>query len=109
MTISRDEIFPDTHQDLIGAKIKRIQRINGWKGKAKLRDELVKLVKFHSYKLVEVRKDAYLISRVGESYQYVVPNKKRGLLEPFRGKRVRLVCIYNGRWTVTAAVGVIQS
>lgn len=108
MTINPEEILRDTYQDLIGAKIRKIQRIEGWKGKAKLRDELVKLVKFHSYKLIEVRKDDYSLHRVGQSYQYVVAEKKNGLLKPFRGKRVRLVCIYNGRFTVTAAVGVIQ-
>ena len=108
MTISRSEILPDTYQDLIGAKIRKIQRIEGWKGKAKLRDALVKLVKFHQYRLIEVQKRDYLLHLVGQSYQYVVPEKKTGLLRPYRGKRVRLVCLLNGRFSVTIGIGIIS-
>lgn len=107
MTINSSEILPDTYQDLIGAKIRKIQRIDGWKGKEKLRDALVKLVQFHQYKLLEVKKADYSLHLVGQSYQYVVPEKKNGLLKPFRGKKVRLVCLYNGRFSVTIGVGLV--
>jgi len=108
MTIDPADILPDTYQDLIGAKIRRIQRIDGWVGKKKLRDALVKLVQFHQYQLLEVRTANYRLHKVGQSYQYVVPEKKNGLLKPFRGSRVRLVCLYNGRFSVTIGVGLVR-
>lgn len=50
-------------------------------------------IQFHStYK-------RYGVSTVGASYLYDVPLYKQGNLSPFRGKRVRIVCVGSGRHT----------
>ena len=39
----------------------------------------------------------HFLSRVGTSYLYDVPKGKTGHLKPFRGKRVRVVCVGSGK------------
>jgi hypothetical protein len=107
--IALTDIEPDTQADLIGAKIARLQAIPRWNGaKIKLRADLYAMLKFYGYRSFSTDTRDYHLHRVGQSYQYEVPLDKRGHLQPFRGKRVRLVCVWNGRFNVTTMVGVIN-
>jgi hypothetical protein len=40
----------------------------------------------------------YHLSVVGESCLYQIPTNRRGHLSVFRGKLVRLVCVYSGSY-----------
>ncbi len=107
--IAVTDIEPDTQADLIGAKIAKLQAISRWNGaKIKLRADLYAMLKFYGYRSFSTNTRDYHLHRVGQSYQYEVPLDKRGHLQPFRGKRVRLVCVWNGRFSVTTMVGVIN-
>jgi hypothetical protein len=109
MTISLSEIIPDNGRDLIGAKLKKIKCIPKWNGKKqKLRDELVKILKFHNYKSCDVKSRNYKLYHVGDSFLYDVPEKKNGHLKEFRGKRIRLICVFSGRYTVWIRVGIVR-
>ena len=39
----------------------------------------------------------WFLSRIGDSYLYDVPLNKQGRLKPFRGHRVRVICIGSGK------------
>jgi len=107
--IALTDIEPDTQADLIGAKIAKLQAIPRWNGaKIKLRADLYAMLKFYGYRSFSTDTRDYHLHRVGQSYQYEVPLDKRGHLQPFRGKRVRLVCVWNGRFSVSTMVGVVN-
>ena len=100
--IPKAEILPDTVNDLIAAKLRRFNRIQTWNGtKRRLREELDHLCDFYGYIGFEADPRDYAAHVVGQSFLYDVPAKKRGWLSPFRGKRVRVICLYSGafrRW-----------
>lgn len=107
--IAVTDIEPDTQADLIGAKIAKLQAIPRWNGaKIKLRADLYAMLKFYGYRSFSTNTRDYHLHRVGQSYQYEVPLDKRGHLQPFRGQLVRLVCVWNGRFSVSTMVGVIN-
>jgi len=108
--IPMKDIQPDRASDLIGAKIRRMQRISHWNGtKRKLRDELDRMLHLYGYRALAADPRDYLLKYVGDAFQYDVPADKRGHLKEFRGKRVRLVCVHSGFFRVGIRVGVVGS
>ena len=102
-------MLPDNARDIIGARIKKIQKIPKWnRTKQKLRDELVRVLKLYDYKSWDAKSRDYQLYHVGDSFQYDVPEKKNGHLKQFRSKRVRLVCVFSGRYTVWIRVGAVR-
>lgn len=49
----------------------------------------------------------YHLTRVGTSYLYDVPLYKRGYLANFRGKRIRIICLYSGSLTYEYWAGTV--
>lgn len=100
--IPKTEILPDTVNDLIAAKLRRFNRLRTWNGtKRRLREELDHLCGFYGYIGFEADPRDYAAHIVGQSFLYDVPATKRGWLSPFRGVRVRIICLYSGsfrRW-----------
>lgn len=106
--ISREAMHPDTVNDLVAAKLWRFNRVRTWSGtKRRLREELDQLCDFHGYIGFEADPRDYAAHIVGQSFLYDVPAAKRGWLSPFRGQRVRVICLYSGafrRWLRVGAV-----
>ena len=108
--IAKKDLQPDTVTDLIGAKVRRMQRISQWNGtKRRLRDELDRMLHLYGYRALAADPRDYQLKYVGDAYQYDVPLDKRGHLQEFRGKRVRLVCVHSGCYRVGIRVGVVGS
>lgn len=103
------DISPDTYDDCLGAKIRRIQEISGWTAeKRRLQRELEVMSPYFGYVGLHVDPREYLLHLVGQSFQYHVPLNKRGRLAQFRGKRVRMVCLGSGTFTRWIRVGPVN-
>jgi hypothetical protein len=77
------------------------------KRKAQLKAELVGLLADRKYISFTGCPHRYGISRVGESYLLDVPLYQQGALKPFRGKRVRFVCVRSGRYKRGYMAGIV--
>ena len=107
--IAGDAIRPDTVNDLVRAKLRRFNRIPTWTGeKRRLREELGALCTRHGYVGFQGDPRDYAAHLVGQSFLYDVPSDKRGWLERFRGKRVRIICLYSGSFRRWLRVGVVD-
>lgn len=106
--IPKAAMRPDRVNDLVAAKLRRFNRVRTWSGtKRCLREELDQLCDFHGYIGFEADPRDYGAHIVGQSFLYDVPATKRGRLSPFRGQRVRVICLYSGafrRWLRVGAV-----
>jgi hypothetical protein len=70
--------------------------------------ELKKILKKKRYKAFVGHPSRYHLTRIGDSCLYDVPADRRGALSPFRGKRVRLVCVSSGRFDRVLMAGVVS-
>ncbi len=95
--------LPDTANDKIGLLLAQALAIETMtKVKRDLLERATKAMTAAGY--VSIRGDfrTYHLSRVGQSCQYDVPEDRRGALLPFRGMRVRMVCV--GRYGMAGRV-----
>ena len=101
--------LPDTTDDIIGALIARIGRIPTWTAeKQRLSANLVRLMRRFGYVSIQTNYLRYRLTRIGQSCQFEVPADRTGHLKPYRGQRVRVVCISAGpRSTRTMLAGPI--
>ena len=77
-----------------------LQENSSWSSvKKEAQSALKQLFKKQHYIQFNSTYKRYGVSKVGESYLYDVPLYKQGNLKPFRGKRVRIVCVESGRHT----------
>ena len=87
----------DPKADQIGLLIKELQSIPTFtQAKRAVLEQLLNLLKQSGYKLFNGKASRYGFGPIGASYLYRVPDNKRGHLEPYRGKLVRLVCVGSG-------------
>lgn len=94
-----EAIRQDCCNDLVGAKLRQFNAHLTWTAeKRRLRKELDALCERHGYIGFQGDYRNYGLQRVGQSLQYDVPVDKRGWLMPFRGKRVRIICLYSGKF-----------
>ena len=104
---------PDRVDDLVGAKLRLFNAQPTWTRKKRcLREELDALCEAHGYVGFRADYRHYGVRIVGQSIQYDVPANKRGWLAPFRGQRVRLICIYSGqfrRWVRAGPVRQVEA
>lgn len=92
-------VLPDRCNDIVAAKLKQFNALETWTPqKKRLRKELDALCAKHGYIGFEGDYRNYGLQRVGQSLRYDVPMNKRGWLAPFRGKRVRIICLYSGKF-----------
>lgn len=107
--INLRDILPDTFEDILGAKIKRMQSIEGWTAeKRRLQRDLDTMSPWFGYVGWTVDPRTYLVHQVGQSFLYDVPLGKRGNFAIFRGKRVRVLCLGSGAFTRWVRVGPLN-
>jgi hypothetical protein len=107
--IDLDHVHPDPCNDVLGAKIRRMNSINGWTAeKRRLQRDLEAMSPWFGYVGWRVDPRTYLVNYVGESFLYDVPLNKRGNFSIFRGKRVRVICLGSGAFTRWVRVGPVN-
>ena len=96
----------DPKTDQIGLVIKELQSIPTFtKAKRAVVERLIGLLNQSGYKMFNGKANRYGFGPIGASYLYRVPGDKRGHLEPYRGKLVRLVCVGSGIFDRNIMVG----
>jgi len=81
----------------------------GWNEATKFAlSELKKILKRKRYTSFVGHPSRYHLTRIGDSCLYDVPLDRKGVLSPFRGKRVRLVCVSSGRFDRVLMAGVVS-
>lgn len=108
---SVDQQLPDRTNDLIGAAIDKFNDLTSWTFEKKSRRaELERVLGLHGYVRFSGNWKRYHLQRIGQSCHYNVPTARRGHLQPFRGERVRLVCVgYEGQHERVLMVGVVPT
>jgi hypothetical protein len=107
--ISLEHVLPDLCEDILGAKIHRLQTIDRWTAeKRKLQRDLEVMSPYFGYIGLWVDPRAYLVYQVGQSFVYDVPLDKRGNLSVFRGKRIRIICLGSGAFNRWIRVGPLS-
>tara|TARA_A100001015_G_scaffold194834_1_gene217228 strand:+ start:1487 stop:1813 length:327 start_codon:yes stop_codon:yes gene_type:complete len=106
---SLDETIPENFNDEIGSLLKQITQI---KTNTKIRQEfisdVVNIGKKQKYIFFVGYTHRYFIGRIGQSFIYKVPENKKGTIEKFKGKIIRVICIGSGeRWVRRYMAGVI--
>ncbi len=103
------DVRPDPFDDILGAKIRRMQSIEGWTSeKRRLQRDLETMSSWFGYVGWTVDPRTYLVHQVGQSFLYDVPVHKRGNFAIFRGKRVRVFCLGSGAFTRWVRVGPLN-
>jgi len=96
----------DPKTDQIGLVIKELQSIPTFTAaKRAVLERLLELLKESGYRMFNGKAARYGFGPIGASYLYRVPEDKRGHLEPYRGKLVRLVCVGSGIFDREIMVG----
>lgn len=108
-TIAEAGMLPDNADDAVGLLVQQLNQISDWTAdKHRLRKELDSLCAQQGYVGFEADPRDYAVHRVGQSFLYDVPKGKRGRLSKFSGKRVRIVCLWSGRFRRFIRVGVVK-
>ena len=108
------EMF-DTTQKLIDNVADEIKELldslnarTTWTQRCKIElEQLKKALEVKKYIYLEGHPKRYHLYSIGESCLYDVPVDRRGALTPFRGKRIRLVCVSSGRYSRLLMAGVV--
>jgi len=96
----------DPKTDEIGLMLKQLGAIRtNTSEKRALLNRLKIVLKESGYQEFVGKANRYGFGPIGASYLYQVPDKKRGHLQPFRCKLVRLVCVGSGRFDRDIMVG----
>ena len=100
--------MPDNIKDDIRPLLKFLDKRICWNAESKQSlDKLISLLKKKKYISFIGHPNRYHLTRIGSSCLYDVPTFRKGALTPFRGKRVRLVCISSGRYDRQLMAGVV--
>jgi hypothetical protein len=100
----------DPKADQIGLVIKELQSIQTFtRAKRDVLERLLELLKISGYKMFNGKAARYGFGPIGASYLYQVPEDKRGHLEPYRGRLVRLVCVGSGIFDRDIMVGEFKN
>lgn len=97
----------DPLNDDVGQLLKKLQSRLSWgKEQESTRTALVSLLKSKRYIFFFGHYQRYGLARVGQSCIYDVPERKRGHLSVFAGKRIRIACVGSGSFKFPLAAGV---
>ncbi len=89
----------DNIVDDVSALLSKLNSRKSWDREAqKNLDELIALLEKKKYIIFQGHPSRYHLFRIGDSALYDVPEKRRGHLEKFRGKRVRIICVSSGKF-----------
>ena len=107
--IAETRMLTDDVTDTVDLAVQQFNSIPSWTGeKRRLREELDALCAREGYAGFEADPRDYAVHRVGQSFLYDVPEGKRGRLAKFCGKRVRIVCLWSGKYRRFIRVGVVE-
>ena len=97
--IEPDKVIPDDFDDTIGPFIQKLDKIETvTKEKRLLLIDIVEMAKKLAHILFYGDCRNYGVQRVGQSRIFIVPDDQKGNLKPFRGKRIRIVCLSSGHY-----------
>lgn len=100
------DTLPESRHDMIGMIASKIASITTWTAKrAEMREHMERLAIAHGYVGAWLDYRDYHLNRVGQSYLYDVPPLQKGILRQFAGKRVRLVCVFSGKFRRWVRIG----
>jgi hypothetical protein len=102
-----EQLF-DNIKDDVRPLLNSLDKRTRWNAEAKQSlINLIELLKKKKYISFTGHPNRYHLTRIGSSCLYDVPTYRKGALAPFRGKRVRLVCISSGRYDRQLMAGVV--
>lgn len=91
------EHYEDTHDDVVGALLLRIQKLEeGPEARHRYVIRLARLMRRYGYSTFVADYRRYGLTRIAQSSQLEVSPNQRGHLQEFRGERIRLVCLSSG-------------
>lgn len=104
------EIKPDAIKDEISLLLEKFRNTSGWKSdKVNQLKSIIELLEKTGYERFILKEHRYAIGKVGNSFCYLISDKRRGLFSKFRSKSVRVICIASGRFDRTVMVKAIDS
>jgi hypothetical protein len=90
------EQISDTADDDIGSLLAQARAIETMTmEKRGLIARTIEAMRVANYVSIRGTYQSYNLSRIGQSCHYDIPKDRRGALLPFRGMRVRMVCVEN--------------
>lgn len=93
-TIRPDEVLRDPRTDEIGRLLTAMEKFRSWvQARVELKQQVMSLMMSGEHAHFRADKRRFLLTRVGSSMLYRVPEQKTGNLAPFRGRLVRVVCV----------------
>ena len=97
--VPKDLLLHDDFEDDVYPLLRELTRITNWNKQAhRIKQTLKLLLESKGYISISTSNPTrYHVTSVGSSYLYDVPMDKQGHLAPFRGHRVRIVCVGSGR------------
>ena len=103
------DVLPDEGDDFIGTKLKQMRAIPTFtRQKQKLRHDLEVMSPYFGYVRFYAKAERFMLKRVEDSIQYDVPLNKRGHLQRFAGKRIRLIVLWSCRFDHVILAGPVN-
>ncbi len=97
----------DPKTDDIGLLLNQILEIPTYtKTKKELHKNLIETLEKRGYVTFPGHTSRYHLSRIGESCLYNVSANRKGYLEKFRGKQIRMICVHSGRFYRTLMANI---
>jgi hypothetical protein len=108
--ISLSDMFEDRRSDEVGQAIRALRAPAAWTAEKFARAKsLNQALQNANYKMFEGHLHRYYMrGGMGFSYVYQVPFTKRGQLQVFRGKLIRLVCVGNQNFQAFFMASVVN-
>ena len=102
------DVIIDTIEDDIQPLLQKLKARKGWNAQARIDlDKLEAKLTKKNYITFIGQPSRYHLSCLGDSCLYDVPTFRKGALVPFRGERVRIVCVGSGRFDRTLMAGTV--
>jgi len=107
--IDPKHIIQDKLTDEIGVLLVTLREASPGQNRERAREALKEVATSLGYAFFVGNSNRYSLHRLGESYLYFVPNNKRGNLQAYRGKLVRICCWHAGdRFDKNLMAGVVE-
>lgn len=96
---TKEDMIEDLCTDEAGRLMNAMHKIPTWtKAKGAIYNSLVEVLETNKHIYFRGHFDKYHLSVIGTSCFYNVPDNRRGHLNVFRGKLIRLVCVSTGQY-----------
>ena len=93
-TIPPDQATRDPRSDEVGRLLRAMEKFRSWvRERVDLKRQVMSIMMSGDHAHFEADKRRFLLTKVGSSMLYRVPEHKTGHLAPFRGRLVRVVCV----------------